>query len=811
MGLARPTTISTAPNYYNTMGFTFDPDAQLAQLFPLEDSLKNIPAVLEHLRKHKNESSIAIHNEIQLYQHPIRPQDDITRLTESFGEIREKSKVTQSNILTMTSSIQRLDTIKKNLVLSMKVLKRLQMLINAFNSLDEVVQVRDYKAIASYLGVVRELLDFFKPYKSIDEIGILSQQIHKTQNKLVDDVFIDFEDSFTNNFTNDKLIYGCEILQLIDPKYKDKLLTWFYNLQLKEIQLIFTDEAGNLENLNRRYIFFKNILSNIRSHYLLVFPELWTVDLELSKLFCKITSQELSSQLNAPASSQIILEALTKTLEFEKHLNETFSTSDFTKVILALFEPHLATWVNEQDSVLSAKFGEFYSSPKIPQELVAPDNAEDLLTVLKVNSVPNFASSSVELFKTFQKILVQIVKLSSGKILIDLSRLYSKYLREYHYKILVPILNQTNHNPNGIEPLKYLTMMLNTADYVNNNINDLQDKFVKLIDEPYKERIDFDSTKSLYFDLISKTVKGLVNKVSSDLHFLWRQFENSGWDTMESVADTSNYIDDFVTSLRENNLVILPLIIREGYVRTYCDHLIEMVVNEFIIKLAVIKPLSIVNVEQILLDVSVLKKYAKTLPLYSDPNFDMTKYSEEDDKKIPKAYTRLVTSQFAKLETLLKLLLTPVLPVDNIVENYFNFVGDRSLANFTKLLNLKGIQKVNQPKYIENFKLQLTISNTLIDESPIFAVLEDEVPDDKHKHPASQAPPPQFDIKDLILSKSPEPHLPDFFKTNNAKIQGIKLNNPLKDFSLNGEMQVNKLNENFKNIGKFFRKDGHET
>lgn len=787
------------------MGFTYDPQEQLAKLFPSDESLQNIPAVLEHLRNHKNQSGVVIQETIENYKYPILAQDDIAQLIQSFSEIRERSRVTQANILQMTSSIQRLDTVKKNLVLSMKVLKRLQMLINAYNSLNEVVQSRNYKEIATYLGVVRELLDFFKPYKSIDEIGVLNQQIHKTQNKLVDDVFIDFEDSFTNNFTNDKLIYGCEILQLIDTKYKDKLLTWFYNLQLKEVQSIFTDEAGSVENLNRRYIFFKNILVNIRSHYLLVFPELWKVDLELSKLFCKMTSQELSSRLSGHSSSTILLEALTKTLEFEKHLNETFSTSDFTKVILGLFEPYLTTWVNEQDSVLSAKFGEFYSSPKIPQELVAPDNAADLLTVLKVNSVPNFANSSAELFKLFQKLLVQIIKLSSGKILIDLSRLYTKYLREYHYKILIPILHQTSANPRGIEPLKYLTMMLNTADYVNNNINDLQDKFAKLIDEPFKERIDFESSKGLYFDLISKSVRGLVLKVASDMQFLWRQFENNGWDTMESVADTSNYMDDFVRSLKENNMIILPLIIREGYVRNYCDRLVEMVVNTFINKLRLIKPLSIVNIEQILLDVSVLKKYMLSLPLYSDPNFDNTKHCEEDDKKIPKAYVRIVNSQFGKLESLLKLLLTPVLPVDNIIENYFNFVGDKSMSNFVKLLNLKNIDKSNQPKYIENFKLQLTILNNLIDESPILSVLEEE--GSEEKHPASQAQPPQFELKDLLGSKSPEPHLPDFFKTNPAKIQGLKLNNPLKDFSINGENHVNKLNENFKNIGKFFRKD----
>lgn len=790
------------------MGFVYDPEIQLAKLFPLEDSLNDIDAILDHIQKHKRGANVRLRNEIAAYKHPIHLHQDIGVLTDSFKEVKLKSSNTQHTILQMTSSIQRLDTTKRNLVLSMKILKRLQMLVNAFNSLTDVVLTRDYKEIATYLGVVKELMEFFKPYKSIDEIGTLNQLIHKTQNKLVDDVFIDFEDSFTNNFTNDKLVYGCEILELVDVKYKDKLLTWFYNLQLKEIQSIFntTDEAGSMENLGRRYIFFNNILTNIRSHYLTVFPPLWQVDLELTKLFCKVTNQDLSSKLSGSnIPSTVILEALKKSLDFEKSLNDTYETTDFDKIILGLFEPYLTTWVSEQDSVLSQKFMEFFSAPKIPGELVAPQTADDLLAVLKVNSVPNFAPSSVELFKTFQKLLVQIVKLSTGEILIDLSRLFTKYLREYHYKILIPILNQANSNTKGIEPLKYLTMILNTADYVINNTNDLQEKMEKLIDVQYKLKISFESPKDLFFDLIGKSIKAAVLKVSIDLQFLWRQFENNGWDTMEFVADTSTYMDDFISSLKENNRVILPLIMREGYSRSYCDRLVEMMVNTFSNKLTLIKPMSIINIEQILLDVSVLRKYFSILPLYSDPNFEESRRNEENETPVPKAYTRFVGNQFTKLETLLKLLLTPTLPVDNIVESYFNLIGDRSQSNFTRFLELKSIEKLNQAKYIENFKLQLTIYNDLIEESPIFAAFESE--NNNQTHPLSQPTPQQIDPKELFGSKSPEPNIPEFLKTNSAKIQNIKLNNPLKDFALNGEQHVNKFNENFKNIGKFFRKD----
>lgn len=786
------------------MGYTFDPQEQLAQLFPTEESLEHIPDVLAHLDSYKSTQQRQILAQFSQYKYPIDAQEDTQRLLQEFGSMTLRANSARSEILEMTSSIHSLDTIKKNLVLSMKVFKRLQMLVDAYNSLNQVLHTRKYQEISIYLGAVKELLVFFKPYKSIDEISVLNQQIHKAQNKLIDDIFIDFEDSFTNTITNDELLYGCEILQMIDDKYKDKLLGWFYNTQLKEISSIFSsaDEAGNLDNVNRRYMFFKNILATVQLNFLSVFPKLWNVDLELAKLFCKKSSQDLSAQLNAGNGASDILSPLTKTLEFEKFLNETFKTDEFTKSILSVFEPYLISWVNEQDQLLSSKFMEFYSSPKIPLELISPQTPEDILTVLRVNNPPNFAESSAEMFKFFQKLLVQIIKLSNGKILIDLSRLFKKYLREYNYKILSPILNQSTSNPKGVEPIKYLTMVINTADFINNNINDLQDKFVKLIDPLLKDRIDLDSSRTLFFDAISNSIKCLVDKVAVDFQFAWRLFENNGWESMESASDTSNYMEELINALKVNNQVILPLIIRDGYVRSYCDRLVEFIVHILANKLPTIKPLSIVNIEQILIDVTVLKKQLLDLPLYSDPSYE-TKQKEEEDA-VPKAYTRFVTTQISRLETLLKLLLTPVLPVDNVVENYFNLIGDRSLTNFTNFLNLKNIAKNDQGKYVENFKLQLTIPNSLVEESPIMALLDEHyIDDDREKHPASQASPPQFDIKEFVSTRSPEPHLPDFFRANPK----LKLNNPLRDFSINGEQHVNKLNENFKSIGKFFRKD----
>jgi hypothetical protein len=255
---------------------------------------------------------------------------------------------------------------------------------------------------------------------------------------------------------------------------------------------------------------------------------------------------------------------------------------------------------------------------------------------------------------------------------------------------------------------------------------------------------------------------------------------------MDSVSDVSSYLVEMKSVLVENLRVILPMIIRDSYIRNFNDKLVELLMNSFGNNLKLFKPVSIVNIEQILLDLSTLKELCLKFQLFSDANFDETKPTTNASSK---NYQKFVNSQFHNLESLLKLLMIPTLPIETIIEKYFEMIGDKSIRNFTKFLNLKNIEKNEQRKYIENFKLQLTLDDgTLIAQSPLLSNMEDE---DDMPTP-STTPTPSF--------KSPT-ILP-------TKINNFEKN--LREFALNGENHVNKLNENFKNFGKFFRKDTNE-
>lgn len=697
----------------------YDPRTHLNEIFSSPGVLEELPQLLNHTSKYKQQVTNEVNESIAQYQR-VDLAGDITNLVNTVKEVKIGSQSTKESITEMTSSIQKLDYYKKNLVASMTVLKRLQMLINVNNTLSTILPTHNYKEIYQLLGVMKELLLFFQPYKSIDEINQINLKIVHTQNKLIDDIFMDFEEF--HNKDEEQLLYGAQILELIDVKYKEKLLSWFYNSQLRDLKEVFSGEAGSLDNLNRRFIYFKNILKQVQQYK--IFP--WDVSKEIVQEFCKMTKLDISKLLyNSKVESKSLLDNLTTTLEFEKSLN-------LTNEISLAFEPYLSIWVHEQDKYLNSKILEFSAVSQLPPEL--KDSSSD---------VPNIAVSSTELFKIFNRLLAHISKLTDGDTIVDLAKLFNRYLLEYNNRILLPILSTDDYSN---ESLKYFTMLLNTGDYIIGNIDELYERIQKLT----KNTIPQFNT-DVFYQLINKSISSLLMKMSTDYKPCWREFFNIAWEHLDSVNDISSYMNDLKTKTADNLKIILPLIIRDSYVRNFCDKLVELLVTTIANNLKFVKPLQASSVEQISMDVYSLKELALKFPLYSA-------------KEVSKSYVKFVNSHFHDLESLLKLLMVPIVPVENIIESYFELIGDKSISNFVKVLNLKNVDKTDHHKYVENFKLQLSIDDGAVTSCSLLQNLEDE--------------------EDLSRAATPE----------------VKLNEKF-------ESHVNKINENFKNFGKFFRKD----
>ncbi|ODV62001.1 Vps53p, partial [Ascoidea rubescens DSM 1968] len=739
----------------------YDPMVHLNQLFDSPESLGELNQLLDYSNNYKINLDKKIYKKQILYNKKnsnlsskINYDDDISNLISEINETRSLAEKTQQTISNMTFNIQNLDQGKKNLVLSMTVLKRLQMLLTAYDQLNNMLSSdakdpnsssNDYNEMLNLISVVIQLNLHFQNYKNISEINLLSKDISKLKINLTDQIFSDFESLLGGKKKNphsqsnaSQLIKACEILDIIGQSYHDKLLNLFITLQFKEFKSIFniSDEAGSLENLSRRYIYFKKIFRNFNDYYYKFFSKSYGLKFEICKRFCEFTKDDLKLLLNnikqdnlnnknnnnnnsinnsgddndssSNSIVNILLKTLSETLEFEDYLNKSNNNSTFfTKKISIAFEPYLSIWLDQQSSIISKNFLKYMAAPKLSP---AQKDINDNSSIKQEDIITDVIPSSAELFRTYRQILNHAIKLSNGLFLLNLTDLYVKHLNDYNEKILKPLFPKNDRDLIVSEGVDYLILIFNTSDYINITIDQLVEKLKSLITPELSPKVEakFENSKEIYVSLITDSMNKLLTKIDLDCELSWKEMTNNNWKLIRDVSDQSRYIIDLKEIILKNLRKFLFKFNRDVYVKNFMDKLVEFIIKKFLSKFISLKPISIITAEQILLDLSTLKDFFKNLPktlamtdseieneLKNQAQSNRLKSFESSENKLAiklsKSYFKTIDLQYNKFEKILKMIMIDNKDKDNLISNYFLIVGDKNFNNFLKILTLKGI------------------------------------------------------------------------------------------------------------------------
>lgn len=385
---------------------------------------------------------------------------DLSELFKKIEDVRERALKTEQAITDMTADIKQLDNAKKNLTLSMTALKRLQMLTTAYDQLQALSRTRQYGECAQLLQAVIQLMAHFKSYRSIDQIAILSRNVADIQRDLLEQVCEDFELAFAKGELAQKrgmLAEACLVVDALGEHARSRLVTWYCNTQLREYRQVFrnNEEAGSLDNISRRYSWFRRILKIYDEENAAIFPASWRVNEILANVFCEGTRDDYKGILARSMRSgqaidvNLLLSCLQETLEFEHSLERRFAppsrpstdtfasteTPAFSQSISEAFEPYLSVWVDAQDKQLAALLPKYRQQPLRP-----PDEEFNSHTVI---------SSSTELFTFYRHSLQQCAKLSTGGSLAELAKVFAKYLDQYAQQVL---LNYISERPTGYPP-----------------------------------------------------------------------------------------------------------------------------------------------------------------------------------------------------------------------------------------------------------------------------------------------------------------------------------------------------------------------
>lgn len=536
-------------------------------------------------------------------------QAELAELFRKIETVRSRAVETEQNITSMTADIKRLDGTKRNLTLSMTALKRLQMLTTAYEQLRGLAKTRQYRECAGLLQAVIQLMKHFNSYRSIEQIATLSRGVAELQRELLEQVCEDFEIAFAKAEVPAKkgvLQEACLVVDSLGDAAKSRLMTWYVNTELREYRQVFrgNDEAGNLDNIGRRYSWFKRMMKTHEEEHATIFPPHWKANETLATAFCDGTREDFKLILERSmrrgegqkVDVNLLLSCLQETLDFEQSLEkrfsgeprasiDTLSSADerphtFNGLISVAFEPYLSLWVDSQDKQLSSMIPKYRNQPLIP-----PDEEFSPSAVI---------SSAIELFHFYKLTLSQCAKLSTSDRLLDLSRIFAKYLDDYAQQVLLHVLQA--HNEPSINDV---VLVLNTADFWHINTNQLEESIKKRIDSDLMPKVDLTSQSDAFLGVARAAVLALVHIVEVDCEGVWREMKNTNWSTMDTAGDQSSYVTELLRHVNGKAEEILGVVAKQQYARAFCDNLVEHLASAYINGIVQCRPISETGAQQV--------------------------------------------------------------------------------------------------------------------------------------------------------------------------------------------------------------------
>ena len=353
---------------------------------------------------------------------------------------------------------------------------------------------------------------------------------------------------------------------------------------------------------------------------------------------------------------------------------------------------------------------EFYRQLKV---LISKYRSQPIRNADEEFSSQAVIASSTELFHFYRLALAQCIKLSTGFRLVELAKTFAKYLEQYGQQILCYYLGEKagSQGPS----LEDVILVLNTADYCYITCNQLEERIKGRIDEGLVSNVDLQSSADAFMGIASAAVRMLVRMVDAKCEPAWREMKNANWSKLENVIDQSSYLPELLRRLKETTSEMLNYLHKQQYARALCDNIVDSIINTYIINIVSCKPICEAGAEQMLLDTYVLKDGLQKLPALN----------AEPGSEIPTAFVKRVSQKMAKLDPLLKTLQVRPSPPEALVQAYFIHIGDRSEVNFKKILDLKGIRKADQSQLIDIFLAHKAspAQSHLADSSPLLSSL----------------------------------------------------------------------------------------
>ncbi|GJQ81321.1 hypothetical protein Trydic_g20533 [Trypoxylus dichotomus] len=703
-------------------------------LFPTEQSLSNIDEVVSKMENKiqtiDNEISAVVRGQTTASQDGRQALDDaqkvIKQLFVHIKDIKEHAERSEEMVREITRDIKQLDCAKRNLTLAITTLNHLHMLVGGVDTLKSLQEKRLYGEIAL-------------PLQAISEV----KQIHV---ELADQITHDFKEAFSGSNTktvipNKQLAQACLVVSILDPRVKKELLKWFVNLQLQEYNHLFqeTEDTAWLDKIDKRYAWLKRHLLEFEDKLGNMFPQNWEVSERIAVQFCHDTREELTKIMmkrKHEIDVKLLLYAIQKTSNFENLLSKRFTgitlnehgkqqlepednadlqRSPFSGLIGRCFIPHLKIYIDSIDANLADLIERFQQDEKTHSTTETSDTHAIVLP------------SCADLFVFYKKSMIQCTQLDKGQSMLDLTRTFQKYLREYSSKLLQNNLPKLESQSLGTsvqnitrdlqkistsgliqnfssllkegeitrftkEEQMRICCILTTAEYCQETTKQLAEKLKEKIDPPFADQIDLSQEQDDFHSVISNCIQLLVQDLENACEPALTAMSKIQWQNIDRVGDQSPYITALTTHFKTTVPVVRDnLTNSRKYFTQFCIKFANSFILKFVRNIYKCKPINTEGAEQLLLDTHMLKTILLNLP----------SIASQINRQAPAPYTKVVNKGMTKAEMIVKVVMTPTDNEKAFVEQYMKLLPDCQQSDFYKILDMKNVKRQEQTALVE--------------------------------------------------------------------------------------------------------------
>lgn len=609
---------------------------------------------------------------------PNEHESDAQALLAALADLETHASRAEKSVGEITAEIRWLDMAKRNVGQSIVTLRRLQMLVSGTMQLQQLCETQQYREAASTLQAVEALLSFFERFHAVPCILQQRTLTDTLREKLHKMVMNEYEAAFQRprwDASTSALPDAALVVDALGPDVRDKLIEWYCTRQLREYRRVFraVDEAGQLDNVPRRYAWIRRLLRTFADEHAPAFLPAWHVDRRLLALFCDITHDDMRSVLvreQPRLHVDVLLHALHGTNEFEASVARQYGFHA-DRPISAAFAPYLGVYVDAQDR----KLGEMLAQMAASSQAATTDTSADEPVRVLV--------SSTELVTLYRQALERCASLGPRAPLRELGHVYGKWLRRYAHDVLLPSLSSRD--------VLHLCTVLNTADYGATTCTQLAERLTEKLRAVDADAapVVLDAERQEFFSVMSSALQALTRALSTALDPAFQALlrPDVPWSQREHLDEKSAWVDLLASGLESVGVVVRHHVENKRYVRSWCDKAANLTMTRITQSIVRLRPIRPRMAEQLQRDV----RHVHTLLV------------EWPSGASQAAYVRIVEKAMSRVQPLLAVLAVSSTDASAFVQAYRQHVGDQSLHNFQKILDLLGVRRLEQHALVEEF------------------------------------------------------------------------------------------------------------